>query len=68
MRWCVSDFNSLISVVPTKQWQKLQGLLAKWFHIQPSEIDSMYVDDFLAWVDEANEQIQSQNKAIKDNG
>lgn len=60
---CVSDFNSLISAVPSNQWQTLQGLLAKWFHIQPSEIDAMLVDDFLGWIDEANKQIDAQNKA-----
>lgn len=60
----VSDFNSLISIVPQDRWQSLQGLLAKWFHIQPSEIDGMLVDELLGWIDEANRQIEAQNKAI----
>ncbi|BBI68471.1 hypothetical protein PKHYL_26620 [Psychrobacter sp. KH172YL61] len=56
------DFQRLISVVPTNQWQILQGLLAKWFHIQPSEIDEMVITDFIGWIDEANAQIAAQNK------
>lgn len=44
------------------QWQKMQGLLAKWFHIQPSEIDDMLIDEFISWIDEANAQIEAQNK------
>ena len=47
------------------QWQSLQGLLAKWFHIQPSEIDNMFVDELMDWVDEANKQIEAQNKQAK---
>ena len=47
------------------QWQCLQGLLAKWFHIQPSEIDNMLVDELMGWVDEANKQIEAQNKQAK---
>ncbi|WP_240365124.1 GpE family phage tail protein [Psychrobacter sp. KH172YL61] len=48
--------------MPTNQWQILQGLLAKWFHIQPSEIDEMVITDFIGWIDEANAQIAAQNK------
>ncbi|VXB84677.1 hypothetical protein ENHYD8BJ_90291 [Enhydrobacter sp. 8BJ] len=62
------DFNNLILVIPQDKWQSLQGLLAKWFHIQPSEIDDMLIDDFLGWVDEANAQIEAQNKAMKTSG
>ncbi len=40
----------------------LQGLLAKWFHMQPSEINEMFIDDFIGWIDEANAQIEAQNK------
>ncbi|ERL56134.1 GpE family phage tail protein [Psychrobacter aquaticus] len=47
------------------QWQSLQGLLAKWFHIQPGEINEMLIDDFMVWIDEANAQIESQNKQSK---
>lgn len=43
----------------------MQSLLAKWFHIQPSEMEAMTVDEFLAWVDEANAQIDRQNKAYE---
>ncbi|WP_228127155.1 GpE family phage tail protein [Psychrobacter lutiphocae] len=59
----MSDFNSLTSIVPSSHWQSIQGLLAKWFHIQPSEIDAMTIDDLLGWVDEANRQIDAQNKS-----
>ena len=66
MRWCVVDFKKSTTIVPSDKWQPLQGLLAKWFHIQPSEIDDMLIDELLGWVDEANQQIDAQNKAIKD--
>ncbi len=51
-------------MIASNQWQPLQALLAKWFHTQPSEIDNMLVDEFIGWVDEANKQIEEQNKAV----
>lgn len=41
------------------------GLLAKWFHTQPSEMEAMLVSDFISWVDEANTQIENQNQALE---
>lgn len=43
----------------------LQGLLAKWFYMQPSEIDELTVTDFIGWIDEANTQIEAQNKSVQ---
>lgn len=49
----------------TKQLMQAQALLAKWFHLQPSEIGTMWLDEFVAWVDEANAQIKVQAEAVK---
>ncbi|WP_434353512.1 GpE family phage tail protein [Psychrobacter sp. HD31] len=59
----MSDFCSLTKVVNADDWMSFNALLAKWFHTQPSEIDDMTVIDFIGWVDEANKQIEAQNKA-----
>ncbi|EOW2789490.1 TPA: GpE family phage tail protein [Enterobacter hormaechei] len=37
------------------------ALLAKWFHFQPGEIDTLTVDDFTCWLDEADTQIQHEH-------
>ncbi len=34
-----------------------QGLLAKWFRMQPSEMDAMEPREFVRWVTVAGEQI-----------
>lgn len=37
-----------------------QGLLARWFRFQPSEIDELDSDDLEMWLDQAEEQIKSE--------
>ncbi|EFC7613286.1 TPA: GpE family phage tail protein [Escherichia albertii] len=34
------------------------ALLARWFRFPPSEIDSLTIDDFSHWLDEASAQIK----------
>lgn len=41
-------------------WQA-QGLLAKWFHFQPSEIEALDWQDFNRWCEEAVRQIKQRN-------
>lgn len=41
------------------------ALLARWFRMQPSEIDNLEIDDFALWVDMANQQIDAERRAIK---
>ena len=45
-------------------WEAL-GLLAKWFHFQPSEIGELGFDEFDRWVKLAVKQIDAQNKAYR---
>lgn len=38
-----------------------QGLLARWFRWQPSELDGLEVVDLEGWLDTASEQIRQAN-------
>lgn len=40
-----------------------EGLLARWFRFQPSEIDRLTVEAFCDWVDEAARQVKRENDA-----
>jgi len=39
------------------------GLLARWFRMQPSEIDGLEVDEFRWWCEEAVRQSRAANGA-----
>ncbi|MCU3615158.1 GpE family phage tail protein, partial [Enterobacter hormaechei subsp. oharae] len=56
------DFNPCLVWLqnPGQLWQAM-ALLAKWFHFQPGEIDTLTVDDFTCWLDEADTQIQHEH-------
>ena len=41
------------------------GLLAKWFHFQPSEIYALDWDDFEGWCEEAVRQIKERAEAYQ---
>lgn len=52
-----------------KKWQgwladdaliQATALLARWWHWQPSEIDALPVEEFEAYIREANEQIKRE--------
>jgi hypothetical protein len=42
-----------------------QGLLAKWFGFQPSEIAELELQDFESWVRMAIKQIEARAKATQ---
>ena len=45
--------------------RQARSLLAKWFHMQPSEIQELELTEFTEWVDDAVEQIEARARAIK---
>lgn len=45
--------------------RQAQALLAKWFGMQPSEINNLDVIEFTEWVDDAIAQIEERARAIK---
>ena len=47
-------------MIAPKPLKKMQALLARWFRMQPSEIDQLTVPELLDWVDQANEQIKNE--------
>lgn len=52
-------FQSMLTVATESPllWQAM-ALLARWFRFPPSEIDSLTIDDFSHWLDEASAQIK----------
>lgn len=56
--------SSFAQLEPGEIWDA-QGLLAKWFGFQPSEIADLELADFERWVDLAVEQIKARQKAMK---
>jgi hypothetical protein len=56
--------SSFAQLRPDDIWEA-QGLLAKWFGFQPSEMADLELTDFERWVDLAVEQIKARQKAMK---
>ncbi|QYM95062.1 GpE family phage tail protein [Dickeya ananatis] len=38
-----------------------QGVLARWFRWQPSELDALEVEEFEDWLEIASQQIKREN-------
>lgn len=45
--------------------RQARSLLAKWFGMQPSEINDLDVIEFTEWVEDAIAQIEERARAIK---
>jgi hypothetical protein len=58
------DFRACFAGLPSlDSLNKARALLARWFRFQPSEIDGLYFDDFLNWLDQAADQAEQINEA-----
>lgn len=45
--------------------RQARSLLAKWFHMQPSEIRELELTEFTEWVNDAVEQIEERARAMR---